>query len=90
MTDQIKKETPVVTIPPATPPKPKRHVSGIEPGSLGGGSYSVHTRQEPESDDDGVLKIIKGMTGNELRRWLKVGGNKEALDRALANRGNKQ
>jgi len=83
---EIKKETPVVIVPPEIPKKKTFH-GGLMPGELRGRSTPTF-REEPDPDAE-VWATIRNMTAPEMRNWLKDPVNQAAFDRARQNKGTK-
>jgi hypothetical protein len=72
--------------PVAAPPKPKSREFGIEPGSLRGRG-AMYGSQKPVDHDAEILKTVDAMDGKEMRRWMRIPGNTEALDKAIKAKG---
>lgn len=70
---------------PATPVL-KRKSYGIEPGSLHGGRGLNKEFVTPDPDQE-LIDKVKPMSAIEMKKWLRIEGNEEALNRAYANKG---
>jgi len=90
MAPELKKDnSPIVGITPASlvPPPPKKHISGIEPGSLRGRSnFEAPKAVDPEEE---IWAKIKNMTAAEMKRWLKYPENAAAFEAARRNKANR-
>ena len=76
---------PAVTIPPAVVPTKKRSFGDLQPGTLRGrGSEFSQPRPDP---DEEILAEVRAMSGKEMIRFLRIPGNREKYNRALASRG---
>jgi hypothetical protein len=56
---------------------------GIIPGQLHGGRGSISIPIDPDAE---IIAKVKPMSGAEMLKFLRVPGNKEKYERALANR----
>lgn len=76
----IKEVDPASEIPT---PQLKKRSFGIEPGTLRGQRREL----SPPIDTDAEIRAqVKAMDGPTMQKWLRVKGNKEKLEQALANK----
>jgi len=76
---------PVASNPPALPVFKKKSY-GIEPGSLHGGRALTNEFVTSDPDQE-LIDKVKSMSAPEMRKWLRVKGNEEGLNRAYMNKG---
>jgi len=78
---------PAVTAPPVVVPTKKRSFGDLPPGTLRGrGSEFSQPRPDP---DEEILAEVRAMSGKEMIRFLRIPGNREKYNSALASRGKK-
>jgi hypothetical protein len=79
---------PAVNIPPVVVSVKKRSFGDLQPGTLRGrGSEFSQPRPDPDQE---ILAEVRAMSGKEMIRFLRIPGNREKYNSALANRGERQ
>jgi len=78
---------PAERLPPVVVPTKKRSFGDLQPGTLRGrGSEFSQPRPDP---DEEILAEVRAMSGKEMIRFLRIPGNREKYNSALASRGKK-
>ena len=76
---------PAERLPPVVVPTKKRSFGDLQPGTLRGrGSEFSQPRPDP---DEEILAEVRAMSGKEMIRFLRIPGNREKYNSALASRG---
>lgn len=56
---------------------------GLEPGTLRGGRGDA---MKPADPDQEMHDLVRGMSGEQMLKWLKQGDNRQKYNDALAKR----